>query len=295
MKRFLLIDLNHIIHRYYYAVSQGYYGIDRGVERVKENIEQLKKFSNADDVLIAADSFNGTLSRKKFYESKLGGDSYKDNRKDKEEEWVNFRNAVVENIPKTYPKFYTKEDFEADDIVKALIDKANNKVKIIVVCNDTDLLPLVNDYVDVLLFRTKSKFKGGLDRYHLLDGGYGYVPEDFHYVVVDTASFSEVTEEINSYKGYNLTPESLLFQKVLRGDKSDNIPMIPGQTPTKVKSYLEDFYNKDYSLRYGMSTDKVKEIFEDYLDGENLEKAIINYQIMDLNSDFEGLRKPFEI
>ena len=88
--------------------------------------------------------------------------------------------------------------YEADDIISYLCSSVDSG-KVVIVSNDRDFLQLIND--DVAL----------------------YLPTDKKYIDLQTLSDTSVKVQ---YAG--LTPRQILLKKMLCGDKSDNIPGIPG-------------------------------------------------------------------
>src|SRR5690606_11150693 len=113
-------------------------------------------------------------------------------------------------------KHYELENYEADDIIGTLSKRANEKDwEVQVISGDKDMLQLVSENVKV-----KVTKKGISD--------------------VATYTPSSLKEEME------ITPEQVIELKALMGDKSDNIPGVPGvgqKTATKLLKQYETLEN----------------------------------------------------
>ncbi|WJP97162.1 DNA polymerase I [Macrococcus bovicus] len=134
-------------------------------------------------------------------------------------------------------KHYELDNYEADDIIGTLAREATEKkMKTIIITGDRDLTQLVNDSVSV--YYTK---KGVTDIDH-------YTPEF-------------VREQ------YGFGPEKIIDLKGLMGDKSDNIPGVPGiGEKTAVKLLLE----------YGTVEEVISHL--DDIKGKKLQENLTTYQ-----------------
>jgi DNA polymerase-1 len=101
-----------------------------------------------------------------------------------------------------------KEGFEADDIIGTLACHASEQIQITIISNDKDFAQLVGPNVKLL------RFGGGVDT--LLGP-------------------AEVQEK------WGVAPEQIIDLLALMGDKSDNIPGVPGVGPKKAAQYINKF------------------------------------------------------
>lgn len=132
----------------------------------------------------------------------------------------------------------SKQDYEADDLIGALVRRlkvSEPDTPIDVICNDSDLLPLVDEQVSVWYRRTNHK--GDIfppSSHPLYKSGYEWVtPQNFSQVVSSLSAFK------CSKKNPIVVPlGGLLLVKMLRGDKSDGISGVPGATPSFVNDAL---------------------------------------------------------
>ena len=115
------------------------------------------------------------------------------------------------NIP-----IYVKEGYEADDVIGTLSRQASERdIEAFIVTGDSDLLQLVDDHVRVVL--------PGAQRFG-------------EYRIFDAAAVEE---------RYGFGPERVIDYKALVGDKSDNIPGVPGVGDKTAKQLIEKFDSFD--------------------------------------------------
>ena len=101
-----------------------------------------------------------------------------------------------------------KEGFEADDVIGTLAQYASEEIEVTIVSNDKDFAQLVTPHVKLLRFG-----RGGED---LLG------PDD-------------VVEK------WGVAPEKIIELLSLMGDKSDNIPGVPGVGPKKAAQFINKY------------------------------------------------------
>jgi DNA polymerase-1 len=214
-KRLILLDAHAIIHRAYHALpdfatSKGeptgaLYGLTAMILKI---ITDLKP-----DYIIAAYDLPKPTYRHDVYKD------YKQGRAKTDDALILQLEKSKELVEAMSIPIYSKEGFEADDILGTIVEMLrNNGAEIIIASGDMDTLQLVDDnYVKV---------------YTLKKG------------ITDTILYDEEAVK----KRYNFEPEFLPDYKGLRGDPSDNIIGIAGigeKTATELITHfgtVEDIY-----------------------------------------------------
>ena len=135
----------------------------------------------------------------------------------------------------------SKQDYEADDLIGALVRRlkvSEPNTPIDVICNDSDLLPLVDEQVSVWYRRTNHK--GDIfppSSHPLYKSGYEWVTPQ---------NFSQVVSSLSAFKCSKKNPIVVPFGGLLlvndaARDKSDGISGVPGATPSFVNEALSQF------------------------------------------------------
>lgn len=144
------------------------------------------------------------------------------------------------------------EGFEADDIIGTLSRYCEEKdIEALIVTGDRDALQLVSDKVKVIYT------KKGVSDFELYD-----------------------TDKIEDK--YGLTPERLIDLKGLMGDKSDNIPGVPGvgeKTAIKLLieyGTMEEVLNNIDDMKPGKLKDRLK---------DNVQQAILSKRLATIHRD----------
>ena len=122
------------------------------------------------------------------------------------------------------------DGYEADDLVKAAVDKAKSTypdLPIDVITGDADLIPLVDDQVSVYIASRKLTWAESSDI------------EIRHYFQLRPYNYQEYCEGLTAFKSLTVPYNTVLLTKLLRGDKSDNIEGYPKFTPTKYKKLIQ--------------------------------------------------------
>lgn len=211
MKKLILIDGNSILFRAYYATA--YPGATLMQTTKGEYTNALFAFinmftkivTNEDDyVLVAFDTGKPTI-RHKYY------DEYKAGRKEMPEELAEQIPLIHKYIELLGIKTYSKEGYEADDIIGTIAKEAElENLKVEIFSSDRDLLQLVDDNITVNLLK-----KGMQDVK-------SYTPSSL-------------------YDEFELTHEQIIDLKALMGDPSDNIPGVPGVGEKTATKLLKEF------------------------------------------------------
>ncbi|MEK7151363.1 MAG: 5'-3' exonuclease H3TH domain-containing protein, partial [Patescibacteria group bacterium] len=196
MKKLILIDGNALVHRAFHAlpplaspkgvVINAVFGFS---SILIKTIKELKP-----DYIAAAFDLKGpTFRHEKFAEYKI--------HREKAPQELYDQIPLVKDVLKAFGiPIYTKEGYEADDLIGTLTIKAKavQDTQVIITTGDLDALQLV-DGKKVSVFTLR---KG----------------------VNDTVIYDEDAV----FERYGLKPESLNDYRGLKGDPSDNIPGVPG-------------------------------------------------------------------
>ena len=194
MDKIILLDGNSLSYRAYYAMpalknKKGLY--TNSVYGFTLMLERILEDTKPNYALVAFDKGKETFRHKSY-------EAYKGTRDKTPTELVEQFGYVRELIESYGIKYEEHFDYEADDIIGTyakIAEKAG--LEVIIVSGDKDLTQLASDNITV---------------YYTKRG----VTEIDHY-----------TPEFINEK-YGLTPQQIIDMKGLMGDKSDNIPGIPG-------------------------------------------------------------------
>lgn len=278
MNNLLIVDLNHLIHRYGSRYFNGYISTTDVVNSINRSINEIKNYLNNPKVVIVADL--QCPSRKEFYNELLNiQEDYKEGRQ-REDNWNTLDLAVRESLSKQY-SYIRAFDYEADDIITSIVDfyKDSNINKYILTI-DADILPLVDEKTSVFLFRNKkTEYTVG------------------KYVLFTKDNFSKRVNILSSFSAKGITLNNFLLIKMLIGDKADNIPRVAKHTPKNISDFLKwSNIDKKYKWSYFENEESIKKELEKIiLNPKEVTQALNNYKLMKMNSDLGGRRKPFTI
>lgn len=218
MNKLLLLDGNSLINRAFYAIAQGAVGLDNGATYgfMRMFLRAIQDEA-ATHVAVAFDLRAPTFRHKMY-------DQYKAGRKKMPDELAEQLADTKKLLEIMNIRYFTREGFEADDIIGTISRRAmattrdgvhdtdvTDDYEVVILTSDRDLLQLVNTYVEVHLTKTG---------------------------VTNTANY-DVKRIADEFDG--LTPDQLIDLKSLMGDKSDNIPGVAGVGPkTAIKIIKEN-------------------------------------------------------
>ena len=193
---FLVLDGNSILNRSYYGIrvlSNKNGQTTNAIYGFLITMQKLLSEVRPDAVAVAFDLPVPTFRHKMYSD-------YKSNRKKMPEELAQQIPILKELLTAMGYKLVSKEGYEADDILGTFASYCEkNGHKCIIATGDTDSLQLVSENVTVRIAKTKMG-----------------KPEAVIY-------------DINRVKNeFDVLPTRLIDIKALKGDKSDNIPGIPG-------------------------------------------------------------------
>ena len=277
--KLLIVDLNHLLYRYGDRFFLEYITLEQALNNIDNAIKIVKDYIKSDKVIIVADL--SCPSRKLYYKELLNNKDeteYKEGRK-RNDKWDILNNEVKKMLSNKY-SYIRAFDYEADDIITSLVSRLNNKVEKYILTIDADLLPLIDDYTNVLLFRKNSQF------------------DDVNkYVLFTKDNFEKRIKDLKSFQARGITLNNFLLIKMLIGDKSDNIPRVAKHTSKNIVDFIKwTNLDKDFKWSYFLTNDEVSnELNKIILNKKEKEQALINFKLMKMNSSLGGRRKPFEI
>lgn len=193
-KKCLLIDGSSLLFRAFYAIRElktkdGIY--TNGVYGFLSMYFNALKQYEPDYIMVAFDRKGPTFRTKEYEE-------YKANRQETPPELVHQFGIVKSILDAMNVKHLDMQDFEADDILGTISKEANARgVDTYLLTGDRDYLQLADDHVSIV------------------------------YTKRGITETKEYTKE-SILEEYGVTPKQLIDVKGLMGDKSDNIPGIPG-------------------------------------------------------------------
>lgn len=203
--RVVLLDSHAILHRAYHAIPDFSKSNGEPTGALYGLILTILKIRDAlkPDYIIATRDLPGkTLRHEEFA-------GYKATRAEIDQELI----AQLKQAPKIFEAFgipvYSKEGYEADDMLGTIVHQTSTRrdLEIIIATGDSDTLQLVRPRVRVFMLRTG---------------------------IADTVIYDE--EAVKDRYGFG--PELVVDYKGIVGDKSDNIPGVPGVGETSAKKLI---------------------------------------------------------
>ena len=275
----LIVDLNHLIYRYGYRYFVNYISVEEATDRILLAIKNIELYLNIEKTIIVADL--QCPSRKEYFKELLNNNNeleYKEGRQ-RNENWDVINNLTKEKLSALYP-YIRAFDYEADDIITALVEKMGNNINKYILTVDADLIPLIDDFTSILLFKQKAKNT-------LVEG----------YTLFNKENFEKEIKTMKDFSKPYVTLNNFLLVKMLIGDKSDNIPKVAKYTPHS----LIDFFkwvnvDKDFKWSYFLTIEEVeKELKKILLNPEHQKQALNNFKLMQMNSTLGNRRVKFNI
>lgn len=249
-----IIDGNAYIHRAYHAVQNLTTSKGEQVNAVFGFTRMLLKILRMykPDYIAVCLDYPAPTFRHKEFSE------YKAHRKKTSDELKNQFPLVKEVISALNITIYEKEGFEADDLIATLSEKAKSKgIDVMVVTGDKDALQLVGNNIKVL-----------------------NEPKNIIY------------DKDEVLKNWEIPPENIVDYLAISGDKSDNIPGIPGigeKTAVKlIREFgtLENIIKNQYKI--GGKTGK---LIAEHSGAALLSKKLVTLvKDIPLETDFEKLR-----
>jgi DNA polymerase-1 len=215
VKNFVIIDGKSVFYRGYYAMRNlslkdgtptgGVYGFASILIRILQKLEP-------EYVAVAWDKSGTNIrSRQRIYPE------YKANRHKAPDDFYAQIPLFLELLKVFRVPLYELDDFEADDIIGALAEKAvraDPDIEVDIISSDLDMLQIVGEHVN--MYRLKT--------------GFSDVEE------IDVAALEQK---------YGILRSQFLDLKALKGDASDNIPGVPGVGDKGATKLLQEFGDLD--------------------------------------------------
>ena len=252
MEKVLLIDGNSLVYRAYFALREADMRTSAGqatgaIHGFSTMLINLIKDQEPEGIAVAFDLPAPTFRHEKIPTYKAGREKAPD---DLYEQLA----LVKEILPALGIQVVDKEGFEADDILATLATQSrDSSVQVVVVTGDRDSYQLVEDpYIRVLYNRR------GVSDYILYDEG-------------------GIWERTGVY------PKDYVLYAALRGDKSDNLPGVPG-VGEKTAAKLVNTYETLDGI-YGSLEDQKPKLRDNLEKCENTVRQ--NVEVMELIRDVE--------
>lgn len=259
--RIFIIDLNAMVHRYFNAVREktmtATVEIDGKVVVVDTTVpalvfKQLVRLSDYGRHAIVVVHDRPTYSRKAYFNAKIAGGQitgktvgYKGSRGYVNPQMVQSQDIIINMLKKAGVLVLGKDNYEADDLIAEVIRVAKIKYPtkpIHIVGNDMDYAPLVDEQVSFYRYTRKKESN---------EDGH---PKLTKYAQMTVNNYQKECESVTANKKLKIPYNSLLLAKLIRGDKSDDIPPLKGWTPTKynklVDSLIEDGVDIANTFKY---------------------------------------------
>ncbi len=252
MEKVLLIDGNSLVYRAYFALREADMRTSAGqatgaIHGFSTMLINLIKDQEPEGIAVAFDLPSPTFRHEKIPTYKAGREKAPD---DLYEQLA----LVKEILPALGIQVVDKEGFEADDILATLATQSrDSSVQVVVVTGDRDSYQLVEDpYIRVLYNRR------GVSDYVLYD-------------------------EDGIWDRTGVYPKDYVLYAALRGDKSDNLPGVPG-VGEKTAAKLVNAYQTLDGI-YGSLEDQKPKLRDNLEKCENTVRQ--NVEVMELIRDVE--------
>lgn len=260
-RRVVIVDVSHLFFKFAYGGASGLsatINVDGVPKRVDTTlptytIKQIHRWSNFgfNPTVVCFDGAGCSRSRKAYF-AKYNGIregaepvGYKGTRESQDSRFYDGVNITHNLLMQGGVTCLKADGYEADDLIKAAVDKAKVQypnLPIDVITGDQDLVPLVDDQVSVFLASRKITWAENKDI------------EKRNYVQLTPDNMQSYVEGLTEFKGLIMPYNTVLLKKLLRGKKADEIPAYPKFTPTKynklVTQLIEDGYDLSDLFRY---------------------------------------------
>ena len=263
MKKLLILDSNSLMNRAFYALptltnSEGVH--TNAIYGFTNMLLKMKGDINPDYIVAAFDKKAPTFRHKEY-------DDYKAGRKKMPEELAEQFPIIKEMLKLLGIKIYEIEGFEADDIIGTTAKLAAKEgMEVFIVTGDKDALQLADNNINVIITK-----KG----------------------VSETAQYNkeQFIEE------FGVTPTQFIDVKGLMGDKSDNIPGVPGVGEKTAYKLIKEYGSVEGVLNNidSISGKKLKENLETYSEqaifSKKLATIMVEVQLDNIIEDIKNVEE----
>ena len=224
-RRVTIIDVSHLFYRFAYGGATGLSStimVDGVPKRVDTTlpaytIKQIHRWSKfgVNPTVVCFDGAGCSRSRKAYFAKhngvKEGGEpiGYKGPRESQDARFYEGVNLTMNLLLQGGVCCLKADGYEADDLIKAAVDKAKidyPNLPIDVITGDADLVPLVDDQVSVFLYSKKMTWAESQDI------------EKNHYVQLRPENYQTYMESLTNYKNLLVPYNTVILSKCLRGD-----------------------------------------------------------------------------
>lgn len=287
-KRVLIVDFNHLAHIYNNAMASrmtwNFNGqvVDTTIAALATKAIWRWSASGTYPTAVCLDS--PCPIRRQYFAQTFGisdkDSGYKGDRAASQSSLFDGIGMAV-NIMKDNVSLYKALNYEADDLIQAVIDASKvtyPDYAIDVVTNDVDLLPLVDDQVSVFIRSRKHTYA--------IDPAL----EKNKYVQVTPETYAEELSRRSDYKSFSIPYNGVMLVKLLRGDPSDQIPgdlrRFPPRLLREMYDNLREIPGGEDIFRSG-NWEEIKNFLLGYLnpeeDREYMDRIWYRYTLMCLN------------
>lgn len=260
-RRVLIVDISGLFYKYAFGGASRLSAtltVD-GVPQVVDttltaySIKTLHRWAKNGyyPLVVCFDSAGANNSRKAYfarYAQETGGQAvgYKESRSFGDDTFYKGVNLTANLLRQGGVCVLQGERFEADDLIKAAVDKAKQEypgLPIDIVTGDQDLIPLVDDQVSVFISSRRTTFAESKEI------------EKVNYFQLRPYNLQAYVESLSEFKNLSIPYNAVLLKKLLRGKKADDVPGYPKFTPTKFNKLIaemqEDGHDFSDLFRYG--------------------------------------------
>ena len=265
MEKVLILDSNSLMNRAFYALpptltnNEGVH--TNAIYGFTNMLLKMKEDINPDYIVAAFDKKAPTFRHEAY------GD-YKAGRKKMPEELREQFPLVKEMLNLLGINIYELDGFEADDIIGTAAKEASkNGMEVYIVTGDKDALQLADDNINIIITK-----KG----------------------VSETAEYNKEA----FIKEFEVTPTQFIDVKGLMGDKSDNIPGVPGVGEKTAFKLIKEYGSVEEVLKNidNISCKKLKENLENYTEQAIFSKKLATIMTeVPIDNLLDGIRKKNEI
>ena len=248
-KKIIVIDGNSLINRAYYAIQRPMITKDgtytQGIYGFLTMLNKILTDNKTDYIAVAWDRKTPTFRHEEYKEYKAG-------RKKMPMELAMQLPLIKDVLAAMNIKMLEIDGFEADDIIGTIAKEAESEgMETLIITGDKDELQLATKVTKVLITRK------GISEFDLYD-------------------------EDKMIEKYGFTPDQFIDYKGLMGDKSDNIPGLPGVGEKTADKLIKQFGTVENMLEHTeeIENKKLREKVED-----NAQLAVMSKRLATIHTE----------